>query len=84
MDTDPLHDLERRLDRLEAKVDLSNQAVKNEIHGMREDIRRLEEQDGTHVPLYRYLTVEKIVFGTVGFILLGFLSAVVALVVTNK
>jgi hypothetical protein len=78
---DPLRDLERRIDRLESRVDLSNQEVRSELQGMRDDVRRLEEQNTGHVPLYRYLTVEKIVFGMVGFILLGFMTALIAVVV---
>jgi hypothetical protein len=81
VDPDPLRDLERRLDRIEARVDLSNQEVRSEIAGMRDDIRRLEAENTGHVPLYRYLTVEKIVFGMVGFILLGFMTALIAVVV---
>ena len=81
MDTDPLRDLERRLDRLAAKIDLDNQSVRSEIEGMRDDIKRLEAQDGTHVPLVRYLTVERVVFGMVGLILIGFVTAMIAVVV---
>ena len=80
MDPDPLRDLERRLDRLEGRVDLANQAVKAEIEGMRHDIRRLESADGDHVTLVRYLTVERVVFGMVGLILVGFATAIIALV----
>ena len=81
MDPDPLRDLERRLDRLAAKIDLDNQSVRSEIEGMRDDIKRLEAQDGTHVPLVRYLTVERVVFGMVGLILIGFVTAMIAVVV---
>jgi hypothetical protein len=73
--------IERRIDRLESRVDLSNQEVRSELAGMRDDVRRLEEENTGHVPLYRYLTVEKIVFGMVGFILLGFMTALIAVVV---
>jgi hypothetical protein len=81
VDPDPLRDLERRLDRLAAKIDLDNQSVRSEIEGMRDDIKRLEAQDGTHVPLVRYLTVERVVFGMVGLILIGFVTAMIAVVV---
>ena len=81
MDADPLHDLERRLDRLESKVDLSNQSVRSEIAGMRDDIRRLEEADGDRVTLTRYLTVERVVYGFVGLVLIAFVTALVNVVI---
>jgi len=64
---DPIRDLERRLDRLEAKVDLSDQAIKSEIDGMRDDVTRI----GTaYTPLLRFAPVEKIVYGLVAIVLL--------------
>jgi len=81
VDADPLHDLERRLDRLESKVDLSNQSVRSEIAGMRDDIRRLEEADGDRVTLTRYLTVERVVYGFVGLVLIAFVTALVNVVI---
>ena len=80
MDTDPLHDLERRLDRLESRLDLSNQAIKGEIEGMRDDIKRLEAADTGHVPMIRYLTVERVVYGFVALVLVAFVTAVVNVV----
>jgi phytoene/squalene synthetase len=81
VDADPLYDLERRLERLASRLDLSNQAIRSEVDGMRDDIKRMEAEVVARVPLYRYLTVEKIVFGMVGFILLGFMTALIAVVV---
>ncbi len=83
MDADPLYDLERRLERLASRVDLSNQAIRSEVDGMRDDIKRMEAEVVARVPLYRYLTVEKIVFGMVGLVLAAFMTAMLAVVVNR-
>lgn len=89
---DVLRDIEIRLERLSARLDLTDQGVRGEIQGIRADLRRLEhdaeeavqrleERDREHVPLVRYLPVEKIVFGVVALILTSFVGALIALVV---
>ena len=81
--SDPLHDLERRVDRIEAKVDLSDQGLRNDIDGIRADIRRLTEERGAFVPLMRYVPVERVVYGLVSVTLLSVATALVALVVRS-
>ena len=81
MEHDAIRDIELRLERLSARLDLSDQAVRAEIQGIRSDLRRLEEQNREHVPLTRFAPVEKIVFGVVGLILVSFVGALIALVV---
>lgn len=78
---DALRDIELRLERLSARLDLTDQGVRSEIQGIRSDLKRLEERDREHVPLVRYQPVEKIVFGVVALILTSFVGAVIALVV---
>ena len=67
---DPLRDIERRVDK-----------ITYEIVSIKDDLNRLHEQDKEHVTLTRYLTVEKVVYGMVGLILAGFMTAAIALVV---
>jgi hypothetical protein len=67
---DPIRDIERRVDK-----------ITYEIVSIKDDLRRLHEQDAEHVTLTRYLTVEKVVYGMVGLILVGFMTAMIALVV---
>lgn len=78
---DALRDIELRLERLAARIDLTDQAVRSEIQGIRADLKRLEEKDREQVPMVRYAPVEKIVFGVVGLILASFVGAIIALVV---
>lgn len=78
---DALRDIELRLERLAARIDLTDQAVRSEIQGIRADLKRLEEKDREQVPMVRYQPVEKIVFGVVGLILASFVGAIIALVV---
>ena len=39
--TDPLRDLERRIESLESKVDLSDAMIRADIEGIKEDVERL-------------------------------------------
>ena len=73
---DPITDLELRLQRLEAKVDLTDQEIRSNIEGMKEDLARLE---GTYVPMLRYLPVERLVYGVVTLLLTSVIVAVVAI-----
>ena len=47
--TDPLRDLERRVESLAAKVDLSDALIRADIDGIKADIERLEEDQRTFV-----------------------------------
>lgn len=80
---DPLRDLERRLDRLEAKVDLADQGIRSDIVAMRGDLQLLKEQHSGFVPLIRYMPVERIVFGLVALVLIAVTTAIVSLVVRS-
>jgi hypothetical protein len=40
---DPLNDLERRVDALAAKVDMSDSLIRADIEGIKDDIARLED-----------------------------------------
>lgn len=79
--TNPLDDIARRLDRLEAKVDLTDQGIRSDIEAMRVDVRRLREEHIGFVPLIRYMPVERVVYGLVSLILIAVVTAVVSLVV---
>lgn len=79
--TDPIRDLERRLDRLESKVDLGDQAIRGDIRAMRADIERIKADTLGFVPLIRYMPVERVVYGLVGLVLVAVTTAVVSLVV---
>lgn len=53
---------------------LDSATVKNKLDNLERDVSRL-------VPIDRYLLVEKVVYGTVGLILMSFMGALLALVV---
>ena len=80
--TDPLRDLERRVDHLESKVDLGDAAIRAEIEAMRADIARLKLDEAGWVPILRFTPIERIVYGLVSAVLvtviLGLLSTVIA------
>lgn len=46
---DPLNDLERRVDALAAKVDLSDALIKADIDGIKDDLVRLREDHRSFV-----------------------------------
>lgn len=77
MDDDPVGRL--RADITDLRRDLyalglDSATVKNKLDRLERDVSRL-------VPIDRYLLVEKVVYGTVGLILFGFMGALIALVV---
>lgn len=41
-EVDPFRDLERRLDRLESRLDVRDVQVQSELKGIREDLKRIE------------------------------------------
>lgn len=47
--SDPLNDLERRIDALAAKVDLSDALIKADIDGIKDDVVRLREDHKSFV-----------------------------------
>lgn len=69
-ENDPLRDIERRVDK-----------ITYEITSIKEDITRLHEKDLEHVPLSRYITVERVVYGMITLVLMGFMTAVIAVVI---
>jgi hypothetical protein len=82
--TDPIRDLERRLDRLESKVDLADQSIRGDIRAMRSDIERIKADTLGFVPLIRYMPVERVVYGLVGLVLIAVTTSAIALVVRSS
>jgi len=78
---DPVRDLERRIDRLESKVNLADQGIRADIAAIRADIERIKEAHEGFVPLIRYMPVERVVFGLVALVLIAVTTAIVSLVV---
>lgn len=79
--TDPLRDLERRVDALLAKVELADQAIRADVEAIKKDVETLRREAESFVPLIRYMPVERIVFGLVGLVLVAVTTAVISLVV---
>ena len=79
--TDPLRDLERRVDALLAKVELADQGIRADIEAIKKDVETLRREAEFFVPLIRYMPVERIVFGLVGLVLVAVTTAVISLVV---
>lgn len=79
--TDPLRDLERRVDALAAKVDLADQGIRADIEAIKKDLGMLRNESTGYVPLIRYMPVERVVFGLVGLVLVAVTTAVISLVV---
>jgi hypothetical protein len=84
--TDPetiLHDMERRIDNLEHKVDMTDLTVRNELTNLKDDIKELRNSDTGFITQERYAPVERLVYGFVGLVLVAVLMAIIALVVRN-
>lgn len=79
--TDPLRDLERRVDALLAKVELADQGIRADVEAIKKDVAQLRRESEFFVPLIRYMPVERIVFGLVGLVLVAVTTAVISLVV---
>jgi hypothetical protein len=79
--SDPLNDLERRVDRLASKVDLADAMIRADIDAIRADIERLKSDHLAFVPLIRYLPVERAVFGVITLVVVAVVTSVIALVV---
>jgi hypothetical protein len=72
------------VDRLRADIaDLRNEMYRLGVDSatMRNKLDNLERDVSRLVPIDRYLLVERVVYGTVGLILVSFLGAIIALVV---
>ena len=77
---DPLRDLERRVDSLSARLDMTDQNVKNELDGMREDIGRLREATEGFVTLARFTPLERLFWAAVTALIVGLIGGLVAVV----
>ena len=77
---DPLRDLERRVDALSARLDLTDQNVKNELDGMREDIERLREAHEGFVTLARFTPLERLFWAAITALIVGLIGGLVAVV----
>jgi hypothetical protein len=78
--TDPLNDLERRVDALSARIDLSDQAVKSCIDGIREDIKELRESHSTFVTIARFTPLERLFWASITALVVGLVGGLVAVV----
>jgi hypothetical protein len=78
--TDPLRDLERRVDALAARVDLNDQAVRSHIDGIRDDIEQLREAHAGFVTLARFTPLERLFWAAVTALIVGLIGGLVAVV----
>ena len=76
-----LHDLELRLQKIDAKVDVGNLELKNEISEAVKDIDILKNASSLYVTRERYVPVERLVFGFVALVLSAIVMALISLVV---
>jgi hypothetical protein len=75
--------MERRIDNLEHKVDMTDLTVRNELTNLKDDIKELRNSDTGFITQERYAPVERLVYGFVGLVLVAVLMAIIALVVRN-
>lgn len=78
---DPLRDMEKRLDRLENRADLSDQSVRSDLAGLREDVVEVRDTIKQLVTRVEFLPVRAIAYGLVTVILTAVATALVAQVV---
>lgn len=80
---DPLHDLERRVDSLAAKVDLNDATIRADIVAMRADITALRAEAVTDaasfVTLARFIPLERLFWAQITAVIVGLVGAVVAI-----
>ncbi len=84
MDSDPLrdvHELERSVDRLAARVDANDRIAQAELENIKIEVAAVRGQIVTLVPTQRYIVVERIVFGLVALTLTTVFAAMLAIVV---
>jgi hypothetical protein len=79
--TDPLRDLERRIDRLAARIDLSDAQIRADLAAIRADIARLHVDADDHITRAEFSPVRQLTFGAAALILVAVLTALVAQVV---
>ena len=83
-DSDPLRDMEARINSLAARVDLTDQQVRTDLYLLKQDVRDLRTRLGIEfVTRLEFDPVKKLVFGAVSLILVAVVSAVVATVLTR-
>lgn len=83
---DEVRNLERTIDRLEAKLnqkltetDAADALIRLELDQLKQHAQRIENSLAERVHLARYLIVERIVFGLVGIVMTAFILGVVAI-----
>ena len=77
---DPLNDLERRIDALAAKVDMSDQAIRSDIDAIRGDVERLREAHEGFVTLARFTPLERLFWAAITALIVGLIGGLVAVV----
>ena len=76
-----VRDLETRVNTLSSDVNLQSVNTKSELDAIKVSLQGLKDLTPTYVTVTRYAPVEKLVFGFVGLVLVGVVTALVSLVV---
>lgn len=81
---DPLRDMERRLDSLAARVDLTDQQVRNDLYGLKADLSEIRKKLAAEfVTRVEFTPVRAIAFGLVAIILTAVATAIVGQVIVS-
>jgi hypothetical protein len=78
--SNPLHDLERRVDALAARLDLSDARVKADVDAIKDDIAQIREWGKGFVTIARFTPLERLFWTSIAALVVGLIGAVVAIV----